>query len=341
MTLMNGEPAAIVVEGLHKSFGRVRALNGVDLVVRYGTVLALLGPNGAGKTTLVRILTTLLGPDAGRAQVAGHDVVREASALRAAIGLAGQYAAVDQNLTGQENLELVGRLYHFSKPEARRRASELLEQFALTEACRRTVKTYSGGMRRRLDLAASLVARPKVLFLDEPTAGLDPRSRIGLWEVIQDLVKDGTTVLLTTQHMEEADRLADTITLLDRGSVIAEGTAGELKGRSGGKILRVQVADRNQAAEAAEAVARFGSDMPQIVTETAQISLSVDGGASLLADVVRQLDASGIAISDIALREPTLEDVYLALTGRTIEAPLEEAASTNGGRGGRKGRRIF
>ena len=326
--------AAITVEGLTKSFGTVRALGGVDLAVPYGTVLGLLGPNGAGKTTLVRILTTLLAPDAGRARVAGYDVVRDAAALRSVIGLAGQYAAVDHILTGRENLELVGRLYHLGKTESRRRADELLERFSLTEDAHRTVKTYSGGMRRRLDLAGSLVARPQILFLDEPTTGLDPRSRIGVWDVIKELVKDGTTVLLTTQYMDEADHLADVITVIDRGSVIAEGSAGELKARCGGEILRIQVRDRAQSGTAADVVSPFGTETPQVTYETGQISLPVSDGVSILAEVVRHLDSAGIAISDIALRQPTLVDVFLALTGRPVEVSSEgPPASSNEDRG--------
>ena len=337
--IMNGDPAAITVEGIHKSFGAVQAPAGVDLTVRHGTVLGLLGPNGAGKTTLVRILTTLLVPDAGQARVAGYDVVREASALRSVIGLAGQYAAVDPNLTGRENLEMVGRLYHIDKSGARRRAGELLERFGLTDAAHRMAKTYSGWMRRRLDLAASLVAHPQVLFLDEPTAGLDPRSRIGLWDVIRDLVKDGTTVLLTTQYMEEADQLADTIVVIDGGRVIAKGTGEELKGRCGGEILRIQVADRTQTSIAAEAIAPLGTDLPQIIDGTGQISLSVKGGATVLAAAVRQLDAANVAIADIALRQPSLDDVFLALTGRAIEDSAEDSPpSPDGSRGRAKGR---
>ena len=317
------ESAAITVEGLYKSFGAVRALDGVSLVVPYGRVLGLLGPNGAGKTTLVRILTTLLSPDSGRAWVAGHDVVRDASALRAIIGLAGQYAAVDPNLTGRENLEMVGRLHHLGGRVSRHRAGELLERFALAEAAHRMAKTYSGGMRRRLDLAASLVSRPQVLFLDEPTSGLDPRSRMGLWDVIRDLAKDGTTVLLTTQYMEEADQLADTITVIDRGSVIAEGTSEELKGHTGGEMLRIRVSDRTQTDTAAQEVSKLGTGAPNVVQETGQISLPVNGGASILAEVVRRLDAAGVAITDIALQQPTLDDVFLALTGRTVDISLE------------------
>ena len=316
----------ITVENIRKSFGAIKALDGVDLQVAQGTVLALLGPNGAGKTTLVRILATLLPPDSGTALVAGFDVVREAVSLRFVIGLTGQYTAVDENLTGRENLEMVGRLYHIDKVESRIRANDLLERFSLTEAANRTAKTYSGGMRRRLDLAASLVARPQVLFLDEPTTGLDPRSRIALWEVIRDLVRDGTTVLLTTQYMDEADRLANTITVIDRGRVIAEGTSEELKARSGGEIVRIIVSDHGQIAAAAELVDSLSSDSPLVSPEMGQISISVKDGTSVLADIVRKLDGASISISDIALTQPTLDDVFLSLTGRTTEVSEDDAS---------------
>jgi ABC-2 type transport system ATP-binding protein len=312
--------AAIVTEGLRRSFGSIRAVDGVDLEAPPGTVLGLLGPNGAGKTTIVRILTTLLSPDGGAARVAGYDVVRDAEPLRAVIGLAGQYAAVDENLTGRENLDLVGRLYHLGAAEARRRADEMLERFELTDAATRTVKTYSGGMRRRLDLGASLIGRPQVLFLDEPTTGLDPRSRFSLWDVIRELVTDGTTLLLTTQYLEEADRLADHIAVIDGGRVIAEGTSDQLKSRVGGDLLAVTVADRARTAAAAEAVAGLGSGAPQVVAESGEVSLPVSQGASVLAEVVRRLDAAGVEISDLALRRPTLDDVFLALTGHLAEA---------------------
>jgi ABC-2 type transport system ATP-binding protein len=319
---------AIVTEGLRRAFGAVKAVDGVDLVVPAGTVVGLLGPNGAGKTTIVRILTTLLPPDAGSARVAGYDVVRDAAALRSVIGLAGQYAAVDENLTGRENLELVGRLYHLRGTEARRRADELLERFELTDAASRTVKTYSGGMRRRLDLGASLIGRPQVLFLDEPTTGLDPRSRYALWDVIRELVNDGTTLLLTTQYLEEADRLADRISVIDVGRVIAEGTTDELKSRVGGDLLALRVADRAAAGTAAEAIAGLGSGAPQIVPESGEVSLPVAEGASILVEVVRRLDAAGVEISDLALRRPTLDDVFLALTGHAAEAAGEEEPDT-------------
>ena len=327
--------AAILTEGLRRSFGSVMAVDGVDLAAPPGTVLGLLGPNGAGKTTIVRILTTLLTPDAGSARVAGYDVVRDAEALRSVIGLAGQYAAVDENLTGRENLELVGRLYHLRRAEAHRRADELLERFDLTDAANRTVKTYSGGMRRRLDLGASLIGRPQVLFLDEPTTGLDPRSRFSLWDVIRELVVDGTTLLLTTQYLEEADRLADHIAVIDGGRVIAEGTSDQLKSRVGGDLLALRVADRSRTAAAAEAIAGLGSGAPQVVAESGEVSLPVEG-ASVLTEAVRRLDAAGVEISDLALRRPTLDDVFLALTGRVAEAAPDQGPDTPPRGGGRR-----
>ena len=328
---------AIVTEGLRRHFGPIKAVDGVDLAAPAGTVLGLLGPNGAGKTTIVRILTTLLDPDGGSARVAGYDVVRDAEALRSVIGLAGQYAAVDENLTGRENLDLVGRLYHLGRSEASRRADEMLERFELTDAASRTVKTYSGGMRRRLDLGASLVGRPQVLFLDEPTTGLDPRSRFGLWDVIRELVTDGTTLLLTTQYLEEADRLADHIAVIDGGRVIAEGTSDELKSRVGGDLLALRVADRARVAEAAAAIADLGSGAPQVVVESGEVSLPVREGASILAEVVRRLDAAGLEISDLALGRPSLDDVFLALTGHVAEAAGEDGEETEPPRG--RGRR--
>src|SRR5437868_4742753 len=252
-----GEQPAILVESLTRSFGEVRALRGIDLSVPRGTVLGVLGPNGAGKTTMVRILTTLLQPDAGRAWVEGRDVVREAAAVRRSIGLAGQSAAIQEELTGRENLEIIGRLYHLTKPRARSRAAELLEQFGLADAADRAAKTYSGGMQRRLDLAASLVGQPRVLFLDEPTTGLDPRSRLGMWDVIRSLAAGGTTLLLTTQYLDEADELADEIVVIDHGLVIAAGTAEELKGRIGGDVLEFTVPDRGRIDAAATAVAKI------------------------------------------------------------------------------------
>jgi ABC-2 type transport system ATP-binding protein len=314
---------AIFVEGLEKSYGSVRALDGVDFAARTGSVLGLLGPNGAGKTTVVRILATLLKPDAGVARVAGLDAVREAAQLRAKIGLAGQYAAVDENLTGFENLEMVGRLYHMGGAEARRRANELLEHFELTGAAKRPAKTYSGGMRRRLDLAAAFIFRPPVLFLDEPTTGLDPRSRLGMWETIEARVAGGTTVLLTTQYLDEADRLADRIVVVDQGTVIAEGTSDELKSRVGGERLEVTLADSTQVATAIEALASIAGDEPPSCSgNVVSVPMRRDRGG--IAEAVRRLDDAGVGIEDIAVRRPTLDDVFMSLTGHAAEEPADD-----------------
>jgi len=314
---------AILVEGLFKSYGAIRALDGIDLRVPAGSVLGLLGPNGAGKTTAVRVLTTLLLPDAGKVLVAGHDVVKEPGRVRSVIGLAGQFAAVDEILTGRENLVLVGRLYHLEKDDASRRAAEILERFDLVAAADRRVGTYSGGMRRRLDLGASLVGRPEVLFLDEPTSGLDPRSRIGLWEIIAELVAAGTTLLLTTQYLEEADRLADTIAVIDNGRVIAQGSPDHLKSRVGGEVVDVTVTPAAHARAAVTALSAIASGEAHVDPQAGRVSVPVSAGGSVVADAVRLLDAAGIGIADLSLRRPTLDDVFLTLTGHAAEAPPE------------------
>jgi len=316
-------PAAVETSRLHKRYGSVEALRGVDLRVETGSVFGLLGPNGAGKTTAVRILTTLLQPDEGSASVAGHDVVREAARVRELIGLAGQYAAVDENLTGLENLEMVGQLYHLGRAHSRARARELLGSFDLADAGGRLVREYSGGMRRRLDLAAALVARPPVLFLDEPTTGLDIRSRIGLWDAIEALVSEGTTVLLTTQYLDEADRLADSIAVIDHGLVIAEGTPQELKDRVGGERIEIHLCDDGRGDEAVAALASIASDQPFLEDGSVRVPVAERRGS--IADAVRRLDDAGIAIDDISVSEPTLDDVFLNLTGRATEPEAEEA----------------
>ncbi len=310
-------PPAIVVEQLTKRFGDVCALDGVDLQVEEGNVLSLLGPNGAGKTTLVRILTTLLSPDGGRATVAGCDVVHDAARLRHRIGLAGQYAAVDENLTGMENLTMVGRLYGASRAQAKRRARELLERFSLRDAGNRETSTYSGGMRRRLDLAAALVADPPVLFLDEPTTGLDPRSRLDVWETIETLAAHGSTVLLTTQYLDEADRLADSIAVIDHGRVIAEGTSDQLKSRIGGDRLEVRLEAAEQAEAAVQALTPIAAEAPTIDGSLVCVAVDVSRGA--IVQAVTRLGAQGVGVQDVNLRRPTLDDVFLSLTGRGVQ----------------------
>jgi ABC-2 type transport system ATP-binding protein len=328
---------AVEVEGLAVAFGATRALDGVDLTVAAGSVQGLLGPNGAGKTTLVRVLATLLRADAGTARVFGCDVLREATRVRALIGLAGQFAAVDATLTGRENLEMVGRLYRLSRAEARRRALETLERLDLTDAADRLVRGYSGGMRRRLDLGASLVGRPRLLILDEPTTGLDPQSRNDVWSFIRELVADGTTVLLTTQYLDVADNLTDHIVVIDHGKVIANGTPRELKARMGADVLELHLEDAAALEATAEALRGIGSGEPTVDVGDRRITLPVHQGASDLMKAVRRLDESGIVPSDLSLRRPSLDDVFLALTGRG--ATTEPADAEAGAAAGRRSRR--
>jgi ABC-2 type transport system ATP-binding protein len=326
---------AIHAEGLVKTFGRTRALDGLDLHVEEGTLLALLGPNGAGKTTAVRIFTTLLKPDAGRASVAGFDVVRDADRLKSSIGLAGQSVAIDEYLTGIENLEMIGRLYHLRRRDAARRARELLVSFDLIDAANRIAKTYSGGMRRRLDLAASLVALPPVIFLDEPTTGLDPRSRRQMWNVIRSLVAEGTTILLTTQYLEEADELASRIAVVDSGRVIAEGTSDQLKDRVGGDRIEVAVAEEDDLSRALQVARRELGNEVTVDPAQRRISGPSHDGTSKLAVLVREFDAASITIADLQLRRPSLDDVFLSLTGHQAEDRKEEPAGRGFGRRGR------
>lgn len=325
---------AVEVRGLVKDFGTVKALDGIDLSVERGQVVGLLGPNGAGKTTAVRILSTLLKPTAGTARVAGFDVVKDPDDVRRAIGLTGQYAAVDEYLTGRENLRMFGDLYHLSAKYVKARTDELLEWFDLTAAADRPAKTYSGGMRRRLDLAASLVAQPSILFLDEPTTGLDPRSRLGLWDVINNLVASGTTVLLTTQYLEEADQLAQDIVVIDHGRVIAHGTAEQLKDQIGGDRIQVTVVDPATIDRAVGALREVAAGDPLV--EEMHVSAPVSGGSMVLAEAIRSLDAAGVEISDLQLRRPTLDDVFISLTGHAAEDETTEPAPARGRRGKRK-----
>jgi ABC-2 type transport system ATP-binding protein len=323
---MSDGNAAVEVEGVTKRFGGTLALNDVSFTVQQGEVLALLGPNGAGKTTVIRVLTTLLKPDSGRARVAGLDVQKDARTIRSLIGLAGQYATVDELLTGRENLELIGLLYHLDKAVYRRRAQDALERMSLTGAGDDPVKTYSGGMRRRLDLAASLIGRPPVLFLDEPTTGLDPRTRNDLWQFIEDLVAEGTTVLLTTQYMEEAEHLAQAIVVLDAGHVAAQGTADELKDQMGGNVLEVQVVKRADLEKAAALIADMARAPLRLDADLNRVSLPVKGGARVLIAAGRALDDAGIELEDLGIRRPSLDDVFLAITGHPA-APGDDTAT--------------
>ena len=319
--------AAIEVEGLVKRYRETTALAGIDFSVPEATVLGLLGPNGAGKTTAVRILSTLIKPDEGSATVFGMDVVADADAVRSTIGLTGQYAAVDEYLTGFENLEMVGRLYQLGKAESRSRAAALLDRFELTHAGKRIAKTYSGGMRRRLDVAASLIAQPRVLFLDEPTTGLDPRSRLGMWEFIEELVGEGTTILLTTQYLDEADRLADSIVVIDEGKVIARGTADELKAQVGGERLEFTVGHAAELPELRDLLASLAVDDPIVNEQTRSLTVPVSGGADVLREALKRLEGSGVTIVDVGLRRPDLDDVFMTLTGHAAEQAAEAADS--------------
>ncbi|UIJ34824.1 ATP-binding cassette domain-containing protein [Allobranchiibius sp. GilTou73] len=318
---------AVFAEGLVKHYKAVKAVDGVSLNVPEGTVLGVLGPNGAGKTTTVRMLTTLIRPDAGHATVAGQDVIKDPAAVRRCIGVSGQSAAVDEYLTGYENLEMIGRLYHLSKRDARARSRELLQDFRLDEAADRPAKTYSGGMRRRLDLAGALVARPPVIFLDEPTTGLDPRSRGDMWDVITTLVRAGTSVLLTTQYLEEADRLADNIVVVDRGVVIAEGTSDELKVQAGGERLEVTVLDPARVGETAGLLAAIAGGDATSDDHSRRVTVGVSGGTRDLLVAVRRLDDAGIEVQDIGIRRPTLDDAFLAMTGHAAEEAADDDGS--------------
>lgn len=312
-------PPVIEVENIYKSFGKLEALSGVALKASKGTVFGLLGPNGAGKTTLVRIMTTLLKPDAGSIRIMGHDVVQKPMAVREIIGLAGQYAAVDENLTGRENLTMVGRLYHLGRKATKKSVEHLLEVFHLASMADRKSGTYSGGMRRRLDLAASLIAAPPVLFLDEPTTGLDPLSRLELWTIIQQLVEGGTTLLLTTQYLEEADRLADNIAIIDHGRIIAEGTPAELKRKTGGHVLEVEVADPSMIHRVSEALAFLNEGAPHIDEANRRVTLPTKKTSALLLEAVRRLDSAHVEVANIAFHSPSLDDVFLTLTGKPKE----------------------
>lgn len=321
---------AIEVTGLHKSYGDLKVLRGIDLNVKRGTVLALLGPNGAGKTTTIRILSTLLRPDSGQALINGYDVVKQDAEARGSIGLTGQYAAVDEYLTGEENLFMIGRLYRMSRSDAHGRTQQLLKEFDLVKASKRPVKTYSGGMRRRLDLAMSLIASPPIIFLDEPTTGLDPRSRLTMWAMIKKLVDSGTTILLTTQYMEEADHLANEIIVIDSGKVIAEGTADQLKAKVGSDRLEIAISDKSDFAAAQKAV---GGKKLQADPERRVLSLATKKGTSELKQVLQHLEDAKIEVESIELRRPTLDDVFLSLTGHGATKAADEAGQKKKGRG--------
>jgi ABC-2 type transport system ATP-binding protein len=316
----------IEASGLHKSFGETHALAGLDFDVKEGTILCVLGPNGAGKTTAVRILTTLTRPDAGTATVAGIDVQRHPAEVRNKIGVAGQYAALDELLTGRENLEMVGRLYRVPPADVRRRANELIEHFELTDAADRIVKNYSGGMRRRLDLGAALMAEPPVIFLDEPTTGLDPKGRLSMWDLIEELAREGTTVLMTTQYLEEADRLADDIVVIDHGRAIARGTALELKQQVGGERLEVTISDAPYLEAARRVLAALGEGQAHVDEEARHVSVAVKSHDGVLTRAIRELDAAGVHVDDIGFRRPTLDAVFLSLTGRPAEEKVEVEA---------------
>jgi len=313
----------IEATGLHKSFGETRALVGLDLDVVEGTILCMLGPNGAGKTTAVRILTTLTRPDAGSATVAGIDVLRHPAQVRAKIGVAGQYAALDELLTGRENLHMVGRLYRVDAATTRRRADELIEHFELTDAADRTVKTYSGGMRRRLDLGAALMAEPPVIFLDEPTTGLDPKGRLSMWDLIAGLARGGTTVLMTTQYLEEADQLADDIVVIDHGRAIARGTALELKRQVGGERLEITISEDSAIDAARRVLEALGEGPARVNEEARRVSVAVTSHDGVLTRAIRELDAAAVHVDDIGFRRPTLDEVFLSLTGRPAEETTE------------------
>jgi ABC-2 type transport system ATP-binding protein len=318
------ETMALEATGLEKAFGRTKALDGVDFEVPRGSILGMLGPNGAGKTTAVRVLATLLRPDRGSARVAGHDVLTEAAQVRKYIGLTGQYAALDESLTGRANLVMIGRLGRLPAKAAKIRADELLSQFSLSDAADRGVKTYSGGMRRRLDLAASLVTRPQILFLDEPTTGLDLSSRMVTWDAVRALANDGTTVLLTTQYLDEADHLADQIVVIDHGQVIADGTSSQLKAKVGGERVKLTVAEQSDLTVAAGVLAKHATDSPRVDPATREIEAPVTAAARRMPEIVRDLDAAGVLLDDLAIRHPSLDDVFLTLTGRKSEESAKE-----------------